>query len=431
MLIFTVPKSGTQESDVKKKKNKKLRKPNILPKPQLEEVKKSDNEDAMLSEFSDDYNDFYVDEVGEKEERLEEEKEEKLHEHPSAPSRKKPISPFRRKLRRILSFAAIITVVIVIGVILSLTVLFKTRGYEVIGNTLYNESDIIEVCDIGEGTNIFMAPKQPAADRIKASFPYFEDVKVGFKIPDSIKIEVTEAVEGYLVKIADNEYLVISTKGRILNRVADKSKYDLPIFIGPKLVSGDIGDYVEYEDEKVVDMIENITQVFADNGYQGITEVDATNTAAITFTYQGRIKVKLGIPEDISYKIRTAMTIITTKIDVVPDSQIRGTLDVSRCNDTKRSYFDEDKSIDVNATEDPSAPAKQPTEAEGGYEGGYVDDGDYSGDDGSDTGDDGGSDTGEGDDGSYEWSQDDGGDSGDGSGGNDSGELPGRNPAEP
>ncbi len=398
---------------MKRKKNKKFKKTNILPKPQLEEITKSDKEDAMLSEFSDDDHDFYVDEVGEKEQIAEEEQEEDLHEHPSTPSRKKPISPFRRKLRRILSYVIIITVVIVVGVVLSLTVLFKTSGYEVIGNTLYNESDIIDVCNIGEGTNIFLAPKKPAADRIKASFPYFEDVKVGFKIPDTIKIEVTEAVEGYLIKIADNDYLVISTKGRILNRVSDKSKYDLPIFIGPKLVSGDIGDYVEYEDEKVVDMIENITQVFADNGYQGITEVDATNTAGITFTYQGRIKVKLGIPEDISYKIRTAMTIITTKIDVVPDSKIRGTLDVSRCNDTKRSYFNEDKSIDVNATENPSAA----TEAVGGNADGGYDGGDYSGDDGSGDGgdysdDDGNYDTGDdgsGDDGSYDWSADDGG----------------------
>ena len=414
-----MPLGGAQESDVKRKKNKKFKKPNILPKPHLKEVRESDKEDAMLSEFSDDYNDFYVDEVGEKEEIAEEkapeeEPQEKVREHAASPSRKKPISPFRRKLRKILSFVIIIAVVIVVGVILSLTVLFKTQNYEVIGNNLYNESDIIDVCDIGEGTNIFMAPKEPAAKRIKASFPYFEDVKVGFKIPDTIKIEVTEAVEGYLVKISDNEYLVISTKGRILNRVADKSKYDLPIFIGPKLTSGDIGDYVEYEDETVVNMIENITQVFADNGYQGITEVDATNTASITFTYEGRIKVKIGIPEDISYKIRTAMTIITTKIDVNPDSQIRGTLDVSRCNDTKRSYFDEDKSIDVNAPQNPTSPtgvATTPDNNAGenngdGGEGGY-DNGENTG------GEEGGYDNGGdqayyGEDQNYEWAPEDG-----------------------
>ncbi len=384
-----MPLGGVQENDVKRKRMKKERKQHILRKPSVEEVSERES-DAMLSEFSDDYNDFYVDEVSEKEEQLEEERREEAIEKTAKVARKKPISPMRRKLMRILSYVTIITVVIVVGVILSLTVLFKTRSYEVIGNTLYNDSDVITMCDIPEGTNIFMAPKEPAAKRIKDSFPYFEDVKVGFKIPDTIKIEVTQAVEGYLVKISDKEYLLISTKGRILNRVTDKSKYDLPIFIGPKLASGDIGDYVEYEDETIVNIIENITQVFADNGYQGITEVDATNTANVTFTYAGRIKVKLGIPEDVSYKVRTAMTIISTKIDVVEGSSIRGTLDVSRCNTTKRSYFDEDKSIDVNATEDPSAPTQ--AAVDGGVDGGYVD---------------GGYDTGV-DQGNYDWQQDQG-----------------------
>ena len=407
---------------MKRKKNKKFRKPNILPKPVPGEVSENES-DAMLSEFSDDYNDFYVDEVGEREERLEQERREAEKKNSSSRHpRKKPISPMRRKLRRILSYVAIITVVIVVGVVLSLTVLFKTQSYEIIGNTLYNENDIVSVCNIPEGTNIFLAPKAPAAQRVKDSFPYFEDVKVGFKIPDTIKIEVTEAVEGYLVKINDKEYLLISTKGRILDRVTDKNQYDLPIFIGPKLVSGDIGDYVEYEDETVVNMIENITQVFADNGYQGITEVDATNTADITFTYDGRIKVKLGIPEDISYKIRTAMTIITTKIDVNPGVKTSGTLDVSRCNATKRSYFDEDKSINVNATEDPTAPTQ--TTADGDtYDGGAYDDGSYQWtDDGSyDGGYDQSYDSGY--DQSYDSSYDGGYDTGD-----NGGELPGDYP---
>ena len=203
-----------------KKKNKKLRKPNILPKPPREVVDERENEDAMLSEFSDDYNDFFVDEVSQKEERREDDRrardprgkrlrdrdrkprdrdrdrkprdrdrdrDEKPTEKEPESVRRKPISPLRRKLRRIFSYVAIITVVIVVGVILSLTVLFKTRNYEVIGNSLYNESDIIEVCDIPEGTNIFLAPKKAAAERIKASFPYIEDVKVGFRIPDTIK----------------------------------------------------------------------------------------------------------------------------------------------------------------------------------------------------------------------------------------------------
>jgi len=312
----------------------------------------------MLSEFSDGYNEFYVDESASRERaKREHSKKPKPEKSPRAP--KKPVSPLRRKLTRIIGTVAIITVVLVAGVVLSLTVLFKTQSYEVTGNNLYLESDIISTCGIDQGENIFLAPKRPAEERIVKRFPYIEKAHVTFSIPDTIRIEITQAAEGYLFKVSDTEYLVISTKGRILNRVADKSGFDLPIFIGPKLKSGDIGDDILYEDETVLEIIDSITQTFADNGYQGITEIDATNTAGVTFTYQGRIKVKLGIPEDLSYKIRTAMTIITEKIDINASSSVQGVLDVSRCNQTKRSYFNE------QAVAPTAAPTESSTEKAG------------------------------------------------------------------
>lgn len=354
-----------------KKKEKKQKRPKKQPNNKIlkavPQVRQRETEEP-LSEFSDRYNDFYVDEVSERRQRQREERAA-----PRQPRReeRKPVSPARRKVTRVLGSVAIVSVIIAVGVVLSLTVLFKTQNYEVIGNTLYLESDVIGTCGIAEGENIFLAPKRPAEDRIVKRFPYVESAHVSFGIPDTIRIEIKEAAEGYLFKVSDTEYLIISTKGRILNRIADRTGYDIPVFIGPKLTSGEIGDFVSYEDGAVLDIVESVTRVFADNGYQNITEINATDAANISFTYDGRIKVKLGIPEDVSYKIRTAMTIIRDNIDITAESHQQGVLDVSRCNVTKRSYFSEQ---DINATEpptqDPSAPTEAPTET---YEDQYGD----------------------------------------------------------
>ena len=353
-------------------------------------AKSSRDGDELRSGFSDSQDDFYVDETTDRrearrperrenrredrresrrddrlddlseerrEERRREIREERLDREPLIPERK-PMSPLKRKLTRILSTFAIVAVILVVGVVLSLTVLFKTERYEIIGNRLYLDSDIISTCAIDKGENIFLAPKRPAEERIVRRFPYIDSVNVTFGIPDTIRIEIKEAVEGYLFKVSDNEYLIISTKGRILNRVSDISGHDLPIFIGPTLSSGEIGDYVSYDDDTVLNIIDSITQAFYDNGYQGITEIDATNPAAVTFTYDSRIKVKLGIPEDISYKVRTAMTIINNNIDVNSTNSVMGVLDVSRCNITKRSYFNEE---DITATEPPTETPTEPS----------------------------------------------------------------------
>ncbi len=329
--------------------------------PHIPTPERQDDED-MLSEFSDDTNNFYVDEQKERRQRTQiESREKKQH---SKKEKRKPLSPLQRRLIRILSYGAIITVILIIGIVLSLTVLFKTEVYEVTGCTKYSESEIVEAGGIGKGQNIFLAPKRSAEKRIKEKFPYVEEVRVSSKIPDTIKINVEEAVEGYMIKMSDTEYLVVSTKGRILDKTDNKNLNKLPIFVGPKPVTGEIGDYVSYEDETLVDMVDSITQTFADNGYQGITEIDATNMADISFTYDNRIKIKLGIPEDLNYKIRTAMTIIDENLDKNGSNTSTGVLDVSRCNSTRRSYF---KEGDLNPTQaptqdpsqDPSQPATQ------------------------------------------------------------------------
>ena len=356
----------------KKRKSEKSNKLKIF-KPSPATREREENE--MLAEFSDGYGDFYVDEVDERRRKV---REERDIERESRRLEKKPVSPARRKFMRIVSTFVIVAVIIIVGVILSLTVLFKTQSYEVVGNTLYLESDIIKTCGISEGENIFLAPKAPAEERIERRFPYVDTAKVSFSIPDTIRIEIKQAVEGYLFKVSDTEYLIISTKGRILNRVADISGYQIPIFIGPKLKSGEIGDFVEYEDSTILEIIDSITQTFSDNGYQGITEINATDPANISFIYDGRIRVKIGIPEDISYKIRTAMTIINSNIDINPSSKVTGVLDVSRCNVTKRSYFNE---MDITATEPPTEnPSETATESVDTYQS----DTDYSGSDYSD-----------------------------------------------
>ena len=157
------------------------------------------------------------------------------------------------------------------------------------------------------------------------------------------------------MEYGDEGYLLVSTKGRILDKVADISGNKLPVFIGPAPLSGEIGDYIEYEDDAVPAITDTITEVFADNGYSGITEINCKNPADVSFTYDNRIKVRLGLPEDLSYKIRTAMTIITEKIDVNASVSVEGELDVSRCNVTKRSYFDEKSLLSLDQPQSPTS----------------------------------------------------------------------------
>lgn len=304
-------------------------------------------EDMVLQEFSDKDDsgyELFVDERVEKKQLKKQKKIDKKNDKKDRP--KKPITPFKRKVINIITYCSIVAIMLIVGVILSLTVLFKTQEFEVNGCTVYDQADIVETAGIGTGSNIFLANKSAAEKRLLEKYPYIEEVEVSFSIPDTITIDIVEAVPSYMVKVSDANYLIASTKGRILKQVESSDGFDLPLFIAQDLTSSVVGEYIEYNDETTVRIIDEIITVFADNGYVGITEVDATDTANITFTYDDRIKVKLGIPEEISYKVRTAMTIITEKLDMNGTQVTEGELDVSSCNTTKKSYFLEQSIID-------------------------------------------------------------------------------------
>lgn len=311
--------------------------------------RKNDKADDLLSEFSKGSDDFFVDErVERKRERQNVKQQEKYAKKKARKAKaRKPVSPLMRRIRNIITGCVIVAVVLIICVVLSLTVLFKTQNYEVTGNTRYSESEIISTCGISKSENIFLANKKSASKRLIKEYPYIEEADVSFSIPDTITIDITEAVPAYVVRVTDSQYLIASSKGRILEQADSIDGYDIPLFLGPEVSTVTVGDYVEFSDENTLKIINEIVTVFVDNGYKGITEIDATDSGNLSFTYDDRIKVKLGLPEDLSYKVRTAMTIITEKLDLNGSNTTEGELDVSTCNTTKKSYFREQSLIDA------------------------------------------------------------------------------------
>ena len=335
--------------------------------------RENDKADEALSEFSKGgRDDFFVDESVRKGVRKQSNPQKKK---PSKKRKehkpKKPVSPLMRRIRNIITACVIVGVMLIVCVVLSLTVLFKTQNYEVTGNTKYSQDEIISTCGIKTNENIFLANKKSAEKKIVNSYPYIEEARVSFFIPDTITIDITEAVPAYIVKVTESQFILASSKGRILEIVESTEKYDIPLFLGPEVTNLTVGGYVEFSDEKILDIIDDIVTVFVDNGYSGITEIDATNPAQLSFAYDGRIKVKLGLPENISYKVRTAMTIITEKLDLNGSETTEGELDVSNCYETKKSYFREQSLIDAQTetvNPDENKPEEHPDEDYDGYD---------------------------------------------------------------
>ena len=250
---------------------------------------------------------------------------------------KKHRTPKQLKIKRIIISTVILLVVITVGIILSLTVLFKTEKIEVEGDQYYYEDQIIAFSNVQLQQNIFIATMGSTPENISKNLSYVEEADVSFSIPDTVKITIKNAIPSYVIKNG-NEYLLVSSKGRILDTVPE-NKDNLPELKCGELKETKVGENVSFTDENVPDILEAVSDSLIENEVKDITGFDVTNTANITLNYDNRITINIGLPEDIDYKIKTAMTIINEKLDPNGAKTITGTLDVSTSNTNKVSRY--------------------------------------------------------------------------------------------
>ena len=303
---------------------------------------------------------YYADEVAVRKAQAEKQRSKRRAALP------KQLTPKQRRRRRIITYVSIIAGVLIVGVTLSLTVLFKAEKIVVKGNKYYNDAQIVRYAGVKEGDNIFMTTMFGNAGGVTEHLPYIKSAKFSFEIPNTIVITVENESPYYLLK-SDGKYFLVSEKNRILERV--ESRTDNIMFVNaPSLKDATVGAYVEFSKDRYTVTMKRITESLVNNGYSGITSINITDLTDIRIIYDNRIEIRLGNSSDLDYKIRTAFTIINTKLDPNNSGKITGVLNVSACRETKKSYFNPEgfkgDEETVAPTTEPATKATKPTETE-------------------------------------------------------------------
>lgn len=354
-IVIEIPAEPPKQKSPKTPRPKRPRKKTL---PDI--IEKETDRKVRDLEPTDHRDGYYVNEVGVRRRTAEKQRTRRKKAQP------KPLSPKQRRVRRIIAYLSIIVVVLIVGVILSLTVLFKTEKIEVKGNKYYDNNVVIQLSGIKKGDNIFTSSMFADTSNIIKTLPYIKNVHVGFNIPNGVVISVENQVPYYSLK-SGNIYYLVSKDNRILEQV-DKKPDDLMFIDAPKLKSAEVGDYVEFEKKRYTAALDEIIASLRKNKIKGVTAISVKNINNITITYDNRILIKLGLPDDIDYKIRTAFTIINNNLDPHNTKTIMGILNVSGCNTgSKKSYFEEveintDKKTDKK-TEKKSTKKKKSTKA--------------------------------------------------------------------
>ena len=216
----------------------------------------------------------------------------------------------RRRRRAILFYLLTFFLVIAAAVVLSLTVLFRIDNIRVENTSGYSQEEILEVCGIQTGENLFLADVDKASQEIDEKLPFTGGVSVTRKLPAS-----------------------------------------LVVVAGLKLKDPKEGQKAKAEDEKTLAAFNKITSTLESCQLSDITRIDVSDIYQMMIVYQGRIRIVLGTSNDLETKISAAKKIVEEELD----EKEKGELDVSLTRDLKKAYYNADSVASSESSQESSS----------------------------------------------------------------------------
>ena len=278
---------------------------------------------------------------------------------------------FRRHmgLRRLMAFVTLLAV-IAAGVYLTMTMLFRINsiqvqtpdGKQVTEIAGYSADSILQRMGVQLEENIFSFEPGEKAAVLEQNFPLLGSIKVIRDYPNTVVVQVTEAVPAYAVQNG-NKWLVISDKWKILSEESTQPE-GLCTLYGGKLQDTTPGQGFWFvddadaasasgsetaESESAVstetarmEALRTLRSKLEEYGLsQDVTRLEVADTEQLAFLYQDRISVLLGTLNDLDYKLDRARYVLTNADGKGCGPTDTGRLDFSHtsASSTRKIYF--------------------------------------------------------------------------------------------
>lgn len=249
--------------------------------------------------------------------------------------------PFNRN-RFLLHLATVVAAVL--ALIFGISIFFKVDTVTVNGNQKYSSWEVLEASGIQIGDHLLGLNESRVTSNIIGRLPYVDTVRVGIKLPDTVKIEIEELDVVYAIEADDGSWWLMRADGGIVEKSnsADAELYTKILGVqitGPEVgqkatAAQPVSDETTADGESVpVTMVANehldtaitILQYLEDSGVIGdAATVNVTDMKDLELWYGDRYQVQLGDTTQLGYKISS----MKAAIDQMGDYQ-SGTLDVS------------------------------------------------------------------------------------------------------
>ena len=293
----------------------------------------------------------------------------------------------RRMLRRLMAFVTLLAV-IAAGVYLTMTMLFK------IGTIQVQTADGTVVQEVGGYSS-----SQAALEK---QFPLLESIRVVRDYPNTVVVQVTEAVPTYAMQTKSG-WLTLSDQFKILACESAQPE-ELKTLYGGEPVSVTPGDQLTFaaqadpaasdasgsaaasaavQTDDRLDALNELQAKLEEYGMlDDVTRMEFADTDQMAFLYQDRVSVLLGTRNDLDYKLDRARYVLTNADGKGCAPTDTGRLDFSHVSagSTRKIYFAQGQPTlpsgyvvpEKTVPEEPDTSAAEDTEERVQYETGTV-----------------------------------------------------------
>ncbi len=148
----------------------------------------------------------------------------------------------KRRKKRILNFILLLFIMALIYLFVFKTDFFNIKKIEIIGNEKLNDDQILKASICMKGENIFKINKKYCEESIN-KLAYVKNTKITRKLPNTIKIEITEREEVAIISYI-GAFVYIDEEGYVLKMEERKGDTVLPQVFGLELVDLQVGDCI-------------------------------------------------------------------------------------------------------------------------------------------------------------------------------------------
>lgn len=259
---------------------------------------------------------------------------QKTNNMPSMAKKKK--NQRKRALKRALFWIKIIllaAVLVFLFYYLASSSIFNVKNVTLKGGNHYKDKELVQTAGIIIGVNGFKGVGGSVGnflqlryskyeESIIAKCPYIKKVKVYFKLPSTVSINVEERRPILLIAQQKN-FIILSEEGVMLEMVNNRKNYKLPLLKGIVLKQFIAGQAVSKQNINKMEQCLKVIYSINSND-KLVKKIDKLNSMLnyidislednVILNLDNRINVNLGELDELDYKIRAATEIVSNKL---------------------------------------------------------------------------------------------------------------------